>query len=216
MILSCVYYILKITVKFIYPRFQYGLRELKFSPFVLYAKEKSPFGLCPLAVELENLTYPDGYSKPAEPQISVFETWIWHNQEVCNECFTQVRDIGEEITINNPINTLTVNAYYERTDNGIQAHTAFEKSSDRFGTCFCKECGADTYSLGYTKSLDELKEDAKRIVKYVNTGDEPPYSIDGQIMGTTLKDLKTVPENTGFDTEILAVATIEGIFNHKT
>lgn len=125
---------------------------------------------------------------------------------------TQVRDIGEEIVIQNPINTLRTNAYYERTTNGVQEHTAFEVAADRFGTCFCKECGSDTHSLGYTKSLEELTQDAKRIIEYVNTGDEPPYTVDGSIMGKTIKDFKSISENTGYDTEILAVGTINGIF----
>ncbi len=155
-------------------------------------------------MDMSNLSYPDGYNKPPKAQVEVFKTWVWYNQEVCNECFTQVRHIGDEITIQGPIHTHRVNEYYERSIHGVQEHTAFEMPADRFGTTFCKECGADTHSLGYTKNLEELTQDAKRIIEYVNPGDEPPYTIDGEIMARTLKDFKRIPENTGYDTEILA------------
>jgi len=163
-------------------------------------------------VDLDNLTYPDGYSKPSAPQIDVFKTWIWWNNEICNNCFTKIRSIGEEIKINGLIHTHYINSYYERTENGIQAHTAFELASNRYGQTFCKECGSDTKSLGYDKSLQTLVQDAKNVIRYINhPKNDVPYHVSGSTMATVLKDLKAVSDNQGYDTEILAVATIEAM-----
>jgi len=171
-------------------------------------------------VDLDNLTYPDGYSKPEDSQVEVFKTWIWWNNEICNNCFTKIRSVGAEVTIKLGRDksviwkyegedeiTLTTNAYYERTTDGIQAHTAFELPSDRFGQTFCKECGADTKSLGYDKDKTRLTQDAVNIVEYINgERNDVPYTVDGRKMGEVLKDFKSVTDNQGYDTEILAVA----------
>jgi hypothetical protein len=164
-------------------------------------------------MDMSNLTYPNGYKEPPKPQVDVFETWFWSNQEICNECFTQVRHIGDEITISGPIHTHRVNEYYERSINGVQEHTAFEMPADRFGTTFCKNCGSDTHSLGYIEDMETLKDYAVNIIEYANSENtDVPYTIDGEVMGKTIKDLKSEPENQGFDTEILAYGAIRGMF----
>lgn len=164
-------------------------------------------------MDLDNLTYPDGYSKPPKPQVEVFYTWVWYNSELCNECFTQVRSIGSEVEVGGPIQTQTVNAHYERTEDGLQAHTAFEKPTDRFGTTFCSRCGSDLKAYREKWSKDQLIDRTKNIIEYFNGGDEPPYTIDGKVMGRAIDEFKSVMDNQGYDTEIIAVATIYGIFN---
>lgn len=164
-------------------------------------------------MDLDNLTYPGGYSKPNKTKAEVFRTWLLWNQEICNECYTKVRNVGEELSVEGSIHTHTVNSYYERTEDGIQAHTAFELASDRFGTCFCNNCGSDLKSYKNNLSKDDLVERAKNIIKYVNhPKNDVPYHVDGGVMAQTINDLKTVADNQGFDTEILAVATIEAMF----
>jgi len=158
-------------------------------------------------VQLDNLTYPDGYTEPTKGSVEIWHTWIWGNQEICNECFTQVRSIGPEVTINGPIHTLRPKAWHERTDNAVQAHTAFEVAADRFGTTFCKECGSDTHSYrDRPLSKDEVKERAVRIIEYINGKGHIPYELDGRVMGKTINDFKAKKVNQGLDTEILAVS----------
>jgi len=142
-----------------------------------------------------------------------FEKLIWGSGEICNNCYSQVRAIGEEMTIEGSLHTHAINRYYERTEHGTQEHTPFELPSNRFGTTFCTECGSDTRNLGHDKDIGRLAQDAKRIIEYVNSGDEPPYTIDGRIMGKTIKDIKQVPANQGYDPQILAYGAIRGMFN---
>jgi len=158
-------------------------------------------------VDITNLTYPDVYSPPSEGKINIWHTWIWGNQEICNECFTQVRSIGPEVTVQGPIHTHYPKAWHDRTDNAVQEHTAFELASDRFGTTFCTECGSDTHSYrDRPLSKEELKERAVNIIEYINGKSHIPYALDGKIMGRAIRTFKAKKTNQGLDTEILAVS----------
>lgn len=150
-----------------------------------------------------NLTYPDGYAEPDD--CSTFETWVWHNSEVCNNCFEHIRHVGEEVAIQRRAWTLTTNAYYERTERASQEYAPWSPpAAERFGTCFCLNCGSDTRAENHTLSIDRMVRRAKRLVRYLT--DETPVSVDGATVGRAIRDLKAVHDNGGYDSEIFAVA----------
>lgn len=150
-----------------------------------------------------NLTYPDGYDEPAD--LSTFEAWCWRNSELCNNCFAHIRHVGEEIRIETRAWTLITNAYYDRTERASQEYAPWTPpASERFGTCFCLNCGSDTRAEDATLSVDRMIRRAKRLVRYVV--EETPLTIDGKTVGDTIRDLKAVRDNQGYDSEIFAVA----------
>lgn len=159
-------------------------------------------------MDLSNLTYPDGYAEPES--IDTFETWVWFNSEVCNNCFEQIRHVGDEIVIENRAWTLYINEYYERTEQGSQEYApGVPPASERFGQCFCLNCGSDTAAENHTLSTDVMIRRAKRLVRYLM--DETPVTVDGSVVGQTIRDLKAVWSNQGYDSEIFAVAFTLGI-----
>lgn len=160
-------------------------------------------------MDVSNLTYPEGYSEPTEPKVSDFEDLIWHNAEVCNNCFQQVRSIGEILEKRTDLFVHRQNSTYGRTEHGSQEHDPFDVPADRYGRCYCLDCGADTRAATDDLSLSEMKERALNIGHYVVL--ETDRQIDGRVMARSIKDLKGVHDNGGFDTEIFCVATIEGV-----
>ncbi len=93
-------------------------------------------------------------SKPELDGVDSFDEWIWANTEVCNSCFQQVRSVGPKVTKtlqepdeklleNGQPVRLEINQWFERTERGSQEHTSFDPPSDRFGSCFCLDCGTD-------------------------------------------------------------------------
>jgi len=143
--------------------------------------------------------------------IGAFTEYLWHNGEICNECFARVRAIGDEQIVHGDVHRHQINAYYERTEDGSQEHTPFESPADRYGTCFCEDCGAasETGLSDSDSSLDELGEYITRIGRYFIA--ETPHSVDGTELARVMRRLKQVPENGGYDTEILAVATAHAL-----
>jgi hypothetical protein len=162
-------------------------------------------------MDVNNLAYPPGYA-PLEndgPKAKRFKDLIWHNGEVCNNCFTQIRSIGDEVEKSTGLFIHRFNEHYERTEHGSQEHDPFVPAADRYGQCYCLNCGADTRAENCDLSLDVIQERALNILRYINT--ETPHRIDGEAMGRALVDFKSVPENQGYDSEILAVGTVVGI-----
>lgn len=169
-------------------------------------------------MHVPNLTFPDEFTRPDRNAISVFKKHIWHNREVCNHCFQQIKAIGDTKTkqlgtsANRPLEygqplAMEITDYYERTEHGEQAHTPWDEleGNRRFGTCFCLDCGAEASAPSHSVDLRTLKDHGKKIIRYLNR--KTRYECFGSDFAEALITLKQVPENTGYDTEILAVAT---------
>jgi len=167
----------------------------------------------------QNLTYPDEIGAPSTKRLTVFKERVWHNSEVCNNCFQQIRTIGPEVTRElkesrqrplsaGPPEKVTTYEWYERTDHGSQEHTVWDKNK-RFGTCFCARCGADGGATNDTLSVADLKSAGKRIVAFLNT--QTPYNADPVAFGRVLGKLCAVDDNSGYDTEKLAAAAAHSL-----
>jgi hypothetical protein len=151
--------------------------------------------------------------KSEQRGVDLFRELLWQNAEVCNNCFTQVRDIGPEYSnilrrtggacLDVPDMELTTNEWYERTESASQEHSTFDENR-RHGQCYCMECGADLSANHRGRSLDELREIARSAVVYIT--EETPQEIDGADFVSEVEKLKREPENQSWETEILAVA----------
>lgn len=146
--------------------------------------------------------------------VDTFKDRIWYNSEVCNSCFSQVRSVGPTVTkrLREPSEKLLENGepldlemseWYERTENGSQEYTTWDDNK-RFGTCFCLDCGTDCTGNHRHKTVDELKPIAANIYEYITT--QTPLDLDHKRFGREIRELKSVPEYQGFETEILAIA----------
>ena len=146
----------------------------------------------------------------------LFEELLWHSSEICNSCFTQVRSVGPEHRkqLEEPGQkafeddppealTLTINEWYERTEDGAQEHTTWDHNK-RFGTCYCLNCGTDCNGNHRNKSLQELKPLAKNIFYYVTR--QTDHDLDGKRFGAEIRELKQRRSAQGNETEIIAVA----------
>lgn len=146
----------------------------------------------------------------------LFREVFWNSGEICNSCFSRVRSIGPEIkrqleTSDDGFRrlkhgmplTITINEYYERTDDGSQEHTTWDNNK-RFGTCFCLNCGTDCNGHHRNKSLEELKPLAKNIFFY--TKRHTPHDIDHKRFGREIKELKSKRSAQGHETEVIALA----------
>ena len=144
----------------------------------------------------------------------LFRELVWHNGEVCNSCFTQVRTIGPEMakqlntSKHRPLEhgmplTMYINEWYDRTENGSQEHTTWDHNK-RFGTCYCLNCGTDCNGSHRNKSLSDLKPLVANIFRYVKKHTE--YDLDGKAFGREVKNLKKEPGMQGHETEAMALA----------
>ena len=173
-------------------------------------------------MNLGNLTYPDPYDEPEsdDPHVATFRELIWYSSEVCNNCFTKIRDIGDEHTKtletsdHRPLSAgpplrITILDYHERTPQASQEFDPFSLPSDRFGQCYCLECGSDTRATNDDLDAETLKDRAKNIANYLR--EHTAASVDVREMGRALHALKAEPANQGYDSEILAAATCVGL-----
>lgn len=162
-------------------------------------------------MRVSQLHFPDGIEEPSRRRVAAFKRSILHNAEICDGCFEQVRAIGDVQTKRTDLFEHEILEYYERTEHGAQEHDPFNLPSDRYGTCYCRECGeATTNGLkDDPMSLEELTECCKRI--YVYLRNHTPLEVDPSILGETLAALKRQRNNQGRDTEILAAATARAI-----
>jgi len=165
-----------------------------------------------------HLTYPGGVSEPGQGSLQVFKDHIWQNSELCNNCFQQIRTIGPvrekrlEVSGTRLLHhgrpmLVEFHEWHERTEHGTQEHTPWD--SDRYGTCFCLECGSDGTATGETLPLATLVTYGKRIVRYLNT--RTHHRVSGERFGKVLKLLASIDDNSGYDTEKLAVATVAAL-----
>ena len=149
---------------------------------------------------------------PAEQRrLQRFKDLIWNNSEVCNECFTRVREVERnparerlaETSLHNP-----PAEFHERTEDARAEWCGWD-NTDRYGTTFCLECGSDLSAQSRTRSLEQLKEPARNLVEY--TIRHTDLDISGRELGAELCRLKSIQDLQGLDTEIVAVAWIRSI-----
>jgi len=164
-------------------------------------------------MDITNLTLPENVAQPTETAVETFEKWIWYNSELCNNCFSRVRAIGDVIHIQSANGTFTydINDFYERTDNASQEHDPYSNPTDRYGQCYCLECGSDTSATDRTLSLEDTKERCKRLCAYI--AEFTPLDIDPKRVGHTIVRLRDIRDNHGYDSEIIAVSIATGIHN---
>lgn len=160
-------------------------------------------------MDVSNLAYPDGYTEPSEPQVTLFNRLIWHNGEVCNNCFQQIREIGDEVEVTTTLFTHKLNTSYNRTEHGSQEHDPFQVASDRYGQCYCLDCGSDTKAEASDLSIEAMQRRSLNLLDYINRKTE--HWADGKAMGESIRELKAVHDNGGYDSEIFCVATIRAI-----
>lgn len=141
-------------------------------------------------------------------RLSDFREYFWFNSEICNECFAQIRHIGDEITVTTALHRHRINAYYERSEHAVAERAGGGVPTERYATTFCRECGAESGTRwSDTRPLRALEGPAKRIAVY--TIDETPLAIDCGRFGRELQALKTGPDardRQGRDLQCLAVA----------
>lgn len=144
----------------------------------------------------------------------LFREAIWRSRQVCNSCFSQVRDVGPEHTrmldVSGPRRLehgipleMTINEWYQRTDNGSQEHSPGDYNL-RFGTCYCLNCGTDCNGEHRNTSLEDMIPLVDSIFRYTKT--ETPHEINGSKFGREVRELKSIPDATGYETEIMAIA----------
>ena len=145
----------------------------------------------------------------------LFREKFWQSSEICNACFTRVRDVGpkvekrlgmsEQHAILREGSTLKleINQWFERTDDASQEHHTWDKNK-RFGTCFCLTCGSDCTANHRQKSIDELKPLAANIFKF--TKKYTPHELNHKRFGREIRQLKRNRDAQGYETEVLGVA----------
>lgn len=136
--------------------------------------------------------------------IAAFKEYLWHNSECCNYCFTRVRAVGDLRHVEKDIHVHEVNEFYERTDWGEQAHHPFTVSADRYGQCFCLDCGGDTSADNDDLDFETFKEFARNV--YLYTKIHTPLELNQRRFAQEAVELKKRPDTQGRDRRIFAVA----------
>ena len=144
---------------------------------------------------------------PTEPTdkrgYEIFRTEIWHSRQVCNQCFSHIRNIGPEIEKWLGASYQTINAYYERTENGSQEFTPFDHNV-RYGTCFCTECGSDCTGDHRNTAYQDIIPLVRNI--YIYTQRHTDHSLDRSRLASEVSDLMSIENSTGRETEVMAIA----------
>lgn len=133
----------------------------------------------------------------------LFRDIIWRESELCANCFSQVRTIGPEQSIWVGASTMTINAWYDRTDLGSQEHTQWDHNT-RFGTCYCLSCGADCNGGHADTPLEDMIPLVENIFRYTKT--QTQHDLDGARFGREVRELKADPAAQSLETEIMAIA----------
>lgn len=150
----------------------------------------------------------------------VFQELFIYNSEICNGCFTKVRDVGPEVEItlqtsgprrlaDKPPLKMDVREWFQRTEFGSQEHSTWE-SNKRFGSCYCIECGSDCTSSNEIKSLERLHELRENIQNYVE--EHTDRTLNEVRFREELEDHKRRRELQGWDDEILAIAFSRALY----
>lgn len=144
-------------------------------------------------------------TKSDKAGIQAFLKHIWYNSEVCSNCFTRVRAIGDVVTVETDVHSHELAEFYERTERASQEHTPFEEPSARYGTCFCDHCGADLRPHHHNLPWETMREHAKRLLIYTNR--HTSLSIDREAFARSLAHLRLNRRDTGGkESQIFAVA----------
>lgn len=136
--------------------------------------------------------------------IQAFKRHVWFNSEVCSNCFSRVRAIGDVVAVEQDVHTHETFAFYERTEQGSQEHTPFDENK-RYGTCFCENCGADTRPTHRDLAWERMREYAVNLFEYVR--DHTPLTIDRERFARQLALHRLErAETAGKESQIFAVA----------
>lgn len=136
--------------------------------------------------------------------IEAFNEYLRHNPEVCNHCFSRVRSVGELKERRTDLFVHEFNEHYERTERGSQEHDPFELPSDRYGQCYCRECGSDLSVTHDELDFETFKEYVRNCYRYVR--EHTPLDVDHQRLGREAARLKRRRDTQGRDRQIIAVA----------
>ena len=161
-------------------------------------------------------TDPFDLTTAEQRRLQQFKDLVWDNSEVCNECFTRVREIERNPARERLAETSLKNPpaeFHERTEHARNEWCGWD-NTERYGTTFCLECGSDLSAQSRTRSLEELKDPARNLVEY--TIRHTDLNIDGREMARELKRLKSQQDLQGLDTEILAVAWVRATSSPAT
>jgi uncharacterized protein with PIN domain len=152
-----------------------------------------------------------------QARLSTYEKHVWHNSEVCNHCFTKVREVERNPVAARlgPTSLRNVPAeYHERTDDGTQEFCGWD-NNPRFGTCFCLECGGDLSASHRDISLERMKTYAVNLEQYVR--DHTPLALNRERFARELIRQKRRDGTQGCESQIFAVAFIRGLdTGHQT
>ena len=144
---------------------------------------------------------------PTQPQdrrgYEIFKSEIWYSKETCNQCFTHIRNIGPEIERWMGASYQTLNAFYERTEQGTQEFTTWDHNV-RYGTCFCENCGSDCTGDHRNTAYSDLIPLVKNIFVYTKRCTD--YDLDKSRLAREVSDLMSVENSTGYETEVMAIA----------
>lgn len=147
-----------------------------------------------------------GLTDTENARIDTFEDYIWYNSEVCNHCFSRVRDIEVNPSAARLSGTSLKNhpaTFYERTEIGSQEHHDWDYNQ-RFGTCFCLDCGGDLTAAHLNLGIEQLLDYAENLCRYVR--DETPLQIDPNRFARELGEYKRTPRLQGRDSQMFAAA----------
>ena len=144
-------------------------------------------------------------------RVQTFKDEVWYNSELCNHCFSRVR----EIEANPAAKRLSENSlknhpedFYERTELGTQEHTDWDYNR-RFGTCFCLECGGDLTASHHQLDRETMKTFAKNLARYV--AEHTALQFDAHRFFTELLRLKDRRDTQGKESQMFAVAFARAI-----
>jgi len=143
-------------------------------------------------------------TKHDQSGIQAFKKHVWYNSEVCSNCFSRVRAIGDVVKIEQDVHTHEMAEFYERADDGSQEYTPFDENK-RYGTCFCDHCGADLRPDHRDMAWERMRGAAVRLYEYVR--DHTSLSLDQERLARQLAHLRLERRDTaGKESQIFAVA----------
>lgn len=153
-------------------------------------------------------------SPSEQARLSTYEKYIWHNSEVCNHCFTRVREVerNPKAAKLGPTSLRNLPAeFHERTEDGSQEFCGWDRNK-RFGTCFCEECGGDLSASHRYIPLGKMKSYAVNLEQYIR--EHTPVDLNRERFALELVEQKRRPDTQGCESQIFAVAFVRGLRTH--
>jgi len=144
-------------------------------------------------------------------RLAAFREYIWSSPEVCNECFTRIREVDDhpaasELSAQSLRNLPA--RYHERTEDSAAEWCSWDHN-DRYGTTFCLNCGSDSSRQTINAGLDALKDQLINLLQY--TLEHTPYHPDGRRAARELQRLHSRRDTSGYESEMLALAWVRGV-----